>query len=149
MVLGLLTAFFEEFYDGDIITEETFESWETSKECPDGKGVALSEVKDFLHWLKKAEEEPNEEETNTQTDISPSICLNTSSADGWTSVSTEERGFAPTPVDASKFKIKVLILDTIFSYFLLIKINNPDEFDSEPDRIDEPPLKSFRSCARS
>ena len=61
--LGLLTTFFEEFYDGDIITEETFESWESSKEFPDGKGVALSEVKDFLHWLKKAEEEPNEEET--------------------------------------------------------------------------------------
>jgi len=60
---GLLTTFFEEFYDGDIITEETFDSWESSKECPDGKGVALSEVKDFLHWLKKAEEEPNEEET--------------------------------------------------------------------------------------
>ncbi|XP_066928112.1 eukaryotic translation initiation factor 4 gamma 3-like isoform X2 [Clytia hemisphaerica] len=60
---GLLSAFFEEFYDADLISEETFDSWQISKELPDGKGVALSEVKDFLHWLKKAEEEQNDEES--------------------------------------------------------------------------------------
>ena len=37
---------------------------------------------------------------------SPSVRPNTS-ADGWTSVPSKTRGFAPTPVDASKFKIKV------------------------------------------
>ena len=33
-----------------------------SKDVPEGKGVALSEVKDFLQWLRKAEEEQNDEE---------------------------------------------------------------------------------------
>lgn len=62
---GLLTSFFEELYDGDIISEETFFSWETSKEFPDGKGVALSDVKAFLTWLKKADEESNEEDSTS------------------------------------------------------------------------------------
>ena len=40
---------------------------------------------------------------------SPSVRPNMS-ADGWTSVtSSKARGFAPTPVDASKFKIKVIL----------------------------------------
>ena len=59
----MLTAFFEELYDADIISEETFYKWESSKESPDGKGNALSDVKAFLIWLKKADEESNDEET--------------------------------------------------------------------------------------
>ena len=60
--LDFLADFFDELYDCDIISEETFFTWETSKEFPDGKGVALSGVKGFLQWLKKAEEEPNDDE---------------------------------------------------------------------------------------
>ena len=56
---------FEELYNGDIITEDAFFTWEKSKECPHGKGHALNSVKDFLLWLKKADEESNDEESST------------------------------------------------------------------------------------
>ena len=63
----LLRVLFNELYQGDVISEETFFVWETSKESPVGKGSALSSVKDFLVWLRKAEEESNEEEETTAT----------------------------------------------------------------------------------
>jgi len=60
--IGLLDKLFMELYEGDVITEETFLQWESSRVQPVGKGSALSSVKDFLIWLKKAEEESAEEE---------------------------------------------------------------------------------------
>jgi translation initiation factor 4G len=62
---GLLRDLFDVLYEGDIITEDAFFNWETSKESPLGKGHALSSVKDFLSWLKKADEESNDEESST------------------------------------------------------------------------------------
>ena len=62
-ILEILRVFFEELYQLDIISEETFYAWEASKEFPEGKGPALSSVKQFLQWLRKAEEEPNEDKT--------------------------------------------------------------------------------------
>ena len=60
---GLLHALFHELYDNGIISEDTFYTWERNKECPLGKGHALSSVKDFLAWLRKADEESNDEES--------------------------------------------------------------------------------------
>lgn len=65
--LELLKDLFEVLYDNDVISEETFYLWEKSKDFPDGKGVALSLVKGFLNWLRKAEEESNEEDSSLST----------------------------------------------------------------------------------
>merc|ERR1719204_1769676 len=59
---ALPRTIFNELYQGDVISEETFYEWEASKESPVGKGSALSSVKDFLVWLRKADEESNEDE---------------------------------------------------------------------------------------
>ncbi|XP_047138831.2 uncharacterized protein LOC124814829 [Hydra vulgaris] len=61
--IGLAIDLFQELYNHDIISEETFFTWESSKEFPDGKGNTISSVKDFLSWLRKAEEESNEEDS--------------------------------------------------------------------------------------
>lgn len=61
---GLLHTLFNELYEGDIITEDAFFTWEKTKDFPLGKGPALSSVKDFLSWLKKADEESNDEESS-------------------------------------------------------------------------------------
>ena len=65
--LDLLKNLFEVLYDNDVISEETFYIWEKSKDFPDGKGAALSSVKGFLNWLRKAEEESNEEDSSLST----------------------------------------------------------------------------------
>lgn len=62
---GVLHAIFDELYQGDIVSEETFFLWESSKESPVGKGPALSSVKDFLSWLRKADEESNDDEESS------------------------------------------------------------------------------------
>ena len=61
--LGLARVLFQELYNNDVISEETFYTWESSKEFPDGKGVTISSVKDFISWLRQAEEESNEEDS--------------------------------------------------------------------------------------
>ncbi|XP_065655366.1 uncharacterized protein LOC136081661 isoform X3 [Hydra vulgaris] len=61
--IGLANSLFQDLYNHDIISEETFFTWESSKEFPDGKGNTISSVKDFLSWLRKAEEESNEEDS--------------------------------------------------------------------------------------
>lgn len=66
---GLLRVLFEELYEGDVITEDAFFTWEKSKEFPLGKGHALNSVKDFLTWLKKADEESNDEESTSPTNV--------------------------------------------------------------------------------
>ena len=64
LFLDLLRMLFEELYELDVISEETFYVWQESKDFPGGKGVALSSVKGFLQWLRKAEEESNEDEVS-------------------------------------------------------------------------------------
>merc|ERR1712142_1003941 len=71
----LLRTIFNELYQGDVISEETFFEWEASKESPVGKGSALSSVKDFLVWLRKADEESNEDETNAASPTPPPAAL--------------------------------------------------------------------------
>ncbi|XP_051984948.1 eukaryotic translation initiation factor 4 gamma 1a isoform X2 [Xyrauchen texanus] len=55
----LLRIFFDALYDEDVIKEETFYKWESSKDTAEqlGKGVALKSVTAFFTWLREAEDE--------------------------------------------------------------------------------------------
>ncbi|XP_077386663.1 eukaryotic translation initiation factor 4 gamma 3 isoform X1 [Festucalex cinctus] len=56
---NLLRMFFDCLYDEDVISEDAFNKWETSKDPAEqeGKGVALKSVTAFFTWLREAEEE--------------------------------------------------------------------------------------------
>ncbi|KAF7658491.1 hypothetical protein LDENG_00012280 [Lucifuga dentata] len=56
---NLLRMFFDCLYDEDVISEDAFYKWETSKDPTEqqGKGVALKSVTAFFTWLREAEEE--------------------------------------------------------------------------------------------
>ncbi|XP_058489421.1 eukaryotic translation initiation factor 4 gamma 1-like isoform X2 [Solea solea] len=56
---NLLRIFFDTLYDEDVIKEEAFYKWETSKDIAEqqGKGVALKSVTAFFTWLREAEDE--------------------------------------------------------------------------------------------
>ncbi|XP_029286855.1 eukaryotic translation initiation factor 4 gamma 3 isoform X3 [Cottoperca gobio] len=56
---NLLRMFFDVLYDEDVISEDAFYNWETSKDPAEqqGKGVALKSVTAFFTWLREAEEE--------------------------------------------------------------------------------------------
>lgn len=55
----LLRMFFDTLYDEDVIKEEAFYKWESSKDPAEqqGKGVALKSVTAFFTWLREAEDE--------------------------------------------------------------------------------------------
>lgn len=59
----LLRMFFDALYDEDVIKEEAFYNWESSKDPAEqtGKGVALKSVTAFFTWLREAEEESDKE----------------------------------------------------------------------------------------
>lgn len=74
--VDLLRMFFDALYDEDVIKEEAFYKWESSKDPAEqiGKGVALKSVTAFFTWLREAEEEEEEEEnwrTNLKTAAPP------------------------------------------------------------------------------
>ena len=52
----LLQMFFHALYDEDVIKEEAFEKWRSSKDPAkqQGKGVALMSVTAFFTWLQEA-----------------------------------------------------------------------------------------------
>ncbi|XP_077146227.1 eukaryotic translation initiation factor 4 gamma 1 isoform X1 [Ranitomeya variabilis] len=56
---NLLRMFFDALYDEDVIKEEPFYEWESSKDPSEqqGKGVALKSVTAFFTWLREAEDE--------------------------------------------------------------------------------------------
>lgn len=58
-VADLLRMFFDTLYDEDVIKEEAFYKWESSKDPAEqlGKGVALKSVTAFFTWLREAEDE--------------------------------------------------------------------------------------------
>uniref|UniRef100_A0AAY5JZH5 Eukaryotic translation initiation factor 4 gamma, 1a n=1 Tax=Esox lucius TaxID=8010 RepID=A0AAY5JZH5_ESOLU len=60
---NLLRSFFDTLYDEDVIKEEAFYKWESSKDPAEqtGKGVALKSVTAFFTWLREAEEESDKE----------------------------------------------------------------------------------------
>lgn len=55
----LLGMFFDALYDEDVLKEDAFYSWESSKDPAEqqGKGVALKSVTSFFKWLREGEEE--------------------------------------------------------------------------------------------
>ncbi|XP_034433768.1 eukaryotic translation initiation factor 4 gamma 3-like [Hippoglossus hippoglossus] len=55
---NLLRMFFDCLCDEDVISEDAFYKWETSKDPAEklGKGVALKSVTAFFTWLREAEE---------------------------------------------------------------------------------------------
>ncbi|XP_071623379.1 eukaryotic translation initiation factor 4 gamma 3 isoform X4 [Heliangelus exortis] len=55
----LLRMFFDCLYDEEVISEDAFYKWESSKDPAEqnGKGVALKSVTAFFTWLREAEEE--------------------------------------------------------------------------------------------
>ena len=61
--LDLLRMFFDALYDEDVIKEEAFYKWESSKDPAEqtGKGVALKSVTAFFTWLREAEDESDKE----------------------------------------------------------------------------------------
>uniref|UniRef100_A0A4W5PBA2 Eukaryotic translation initiation factor 4 gamma 1 n=1 Tax=Hucho hucho TaxID=62062 RepID=A0A4W5PBA2_9TELE len=61
-VLNLLRMFFDTLYDEDVIKEEAFYKWESSKDPAEmqGKGVALKSVTAFFTWLREAEDEESD-----------------------------------------------------------------------------------------
>lgn len=66
--------FFDTLYDEDIIKEEAFYKWESSKDPAEqtGKGVALKSVTAFFTWLREAEEESDKEPDLTESIPPPS-----------------------------------------------------------------------------
>lgn len=58
-VADLLRMFFDTLYDEDVIKEEAFYKWESSKDPAEqlGKGVALKSVTAFFTWLREADDE--------------------------------------------------------------------------------------------
>ncbi|XP_054857685.1 eukaryotic translation initiation factor 4 gamma 3 isoform X2 [Eublepharis macularius] len=56
---NLLRMFFDCLYDEEVISEDAFYKWESSKDPSEqsGKGVALKSVTAFFTWLREAEEE--------------------------------------------------------------------------------------------
>nr|XP_055053589.1 eukaryotic translation initiation factor 4 gamma 1-like [Misgurnus anguillicaudatus] len=56
---NLLRMFFDVLYDEDVIKEDGFYKWESSKDPAEqqGKGVALKSVTAFFTWLREAEDE--------------------------------------------------------------------------------------------
>lgn len=59
LLADLLRGFFDALYDEDVVKEDAFYSWESSKDPAEqqGKGVALKSVTAFFKWLREAEEE--------------------------------------------------------------------------------------------
>ncbi|XP_059776641.1 eukaryotic translation initiation factor 4 gamma 1 isoform X4 [Balaenoptera ricei] len=59
---NLLRMFFDALYDEDVVKEDAFYSWESSKDPAEqqGKGVALKSVTAFFKWLREAEEEESD-----------------------------------------------------------------------------------------
>lgn len=59
LLTDLLRMFFDCLYDEEVISEDAFYKWESSKDPAEqnGKGVALKSVTAFFTWLREAEEE--------------------------------------------------------------------------------------------
>ena len=56
-----MKSYFDNLFDEEIISEESFNSWESSSEEEGGKREALAASSEFFRWLRSAAEEPGEE----------------------------------------------------------------------------------------
>jgi len=55
---GFIKSYFDSLYDEEIITEESFNAWESSAEEEKGKGVAIAASSEFFLWLRSTAQEP-------------------------------------------------------------------------------------------
>ncbi|XP_067049719.1 eukaryotic translation initiation factor 4 gamma 1-like isoform X3 [Acropora muricata] len=58
---GFVKSYFDSLYDEEIITEVSFNTWESSMEEEPGKGVTVMAASEFFRWLRSATEENDEE----------------------------------------------------------------------------------------
>ncbi|XP_015747286.1 PREDICTED: eukaryotic translation initiation factor 4 gamma 1-like [Acropora digitifera] len=58
---GFVKSYFDSLYDEEIITEISFNTWESSVEEEPGKGVTVMAASEFFRWLRSATEENDEE----------------------------------------------------------------------------------------
>ena len=58
---GFIKSYFDNMYNEKIISEESFNAWESSVEEEGGKSVALAASSQFFRWLRSAAEETGEE----------------------------------------------------------------------------------------
>lgn len=60
---GMLLRWFSEFYDNNVIEEESYMRWkEDLSDVYPGKGKALFQVNSYLTYLEEAEEEEDDED---------------------------------------------------------------------------------------
>ncbi|XP_068754239.1 eukaryotic translation initiation factor 4 gamma 1-like isoform X3 [Montipora capricornis] len=57
---GFVKSYFDSLYDEDIISEESFHTWESSLDEEPGKGVTVMAASELFRWLKSALEENGE-----------------------------------------------------------------------------------------
>jgi hypothetical protein len=50
------------FYKADVVGEDAILKWYEDSHSPKGKSVFLEQTKNFIQWLKNAEEESGDEE---------------------------------------------------------------------------------------
>ena len=53
-------SYFDSLYDEEIISDESFHTWESSLDEEPGKGVTVLAASEFFRWLKSALEENGE-----------------------------------------------------------------------------------------
>ncbi|KAJ7369475.1 Eukaryotic translation initiation factor 4 gamma [Desmophyllum pertusum] len=58
---SFIKSYFDSFYDEELVTEETFNLWESSTEEERGKGLAVTASSEFFRWIRYAAEEPGED----------------------------------------------------------------------------------------
>lgn len=58
---GFIKSYFDTLYDEEVVSEDSFNTWESSSEEQLGKGVAVAASSEFFRWLRSASEEPVEE----------------------------------------------------------------------------------------
>ena len=60
---GLLQGIFETLYDGNVVSEEGFQSWAAGEDPSEseGKAIALKSVKSFMTWLNEADPDSDQE----------------------------------------------------------------------------------------
>ena len=61
LAADVLCTMFNQLYDDDIVSDDTFYSWEeTGREDLEGRAVTLVVARNFLQWLRSTGEEEGE-----------------------------------------------------------------------------------------
>ncbi|XP_044171027.1 eukaryotic translation initiation factor 4 gamma 1-like isoform X3 [Acropora millepora] len=58
---GFIKSYFDSLFDEEIITEVSFNTWESSVEEEPGKGVTVMAASEFFRWLRSATEDIDQE----------------------------------------------------------------------------------------